>query len=389
VPLVDPIYLDNNASTVPEIEVVEAVSAAMGMLYANPSSTHALGRQAREAIEDARVKVASLLGCQARSVVFTSGATEANNLAICGVWQATRITGSSRTAIAIGATEHASVVEAASALGLIGAEIRVLPVDRDGLLDLDAAEAFIDERTVLVSTMGANSETGTLAPLAAVARIAKACGAYIHVDATQMPGRVPLDFDALDLDLLSISAHKMHGPRGVGALVVRRGVTIEPIVHGGGHERGLRSGTLNTAGIVGLGIAAQLARTGLAEAHRMRALRDTLQLGLEKSLSDVTLNGHPTHRLPNTVNLRFGGSDAEATMASLTRVACSAGSACHAGAIEPSPVLTAMGLDSRAAHESLRFSLSRHTTESDIESAIADIRAAVAYVRQAAAVGVP
>lgn len=380
--LVDIIYLDNNASTAPDPEVSEAVAWALRDLYANPSSQHPAGRHAAAAVERAREQVAALISCSPRAITFTSGATEADGLAIRGLWEGSRLAGSGRDTIVVGATEHSAVLEAARSLKVAGARVIEAPVDAHGLIDLGALGALVDKKVLLLSVMAANSETGTLAPLADVVAIAKEHGAYVHTDATQYVGRLRLEMNALELDLLSVSGHKMHGPKGVGALAVRRGLPLAPQIHGGGHERGLRSGTLNTPAIVGLGVAADLATSRFSGAEAITKLRDLLHQGLSARLDGVSLNGHPTKRLPNTVNLRFAGADGEAVMASLCRVACSAGSACSSGVPSPSHVLVAMGLSPEQAYQSLRFSLSRTTTASDVDAAVEEIAAAVTFVRE-------
>ncbi|MCC6630146.1 MAG: cysteine desulfurase [Chloroflexi bacterium] len=380
--LVDIIYLDNNASTAPEPEVSEAVGWALRDLYANPSSQHPAGRRAAASVERAREQVAALISCAPRAITFTSGASEADGLAICGLWEGNRAVGLRRNTVIVGATEHAAVLESARSLRAAGARVIEAPVDRFGMIALDALRKLVDEDVLLVSVMAANSETGTLAPLSEVAAIAKECGAYVHTDATQYVGRLSLDMEALDLDMVSLSGHKMHGPKGVGALAVRRGVPIAPRIRGGGHERGLRSGTLNTPGIVGLGVAAELALGRFGDTEAMAGLRNRLHQGLSARLDGVHLNGHQTERLPNTVNLRFSGADAEAVMTSLRRVACSAGSACSSGIPAPSHVLVAMGLSPQEAHQSLRFSLSRNTTTADVDAAIDELVAAVTFVRE-------
>lgn len=379
---VDLIYLDNNASTAPEPEVSEAVLRALRDLYANPSSQHPAGRRAAAAVERAREQVAALISCVPRAITFTSGATEADTLALHGLWEGSRAAGSRRNTIIVGATEHAAVLESARSLRALGARVIEAPVDRFGVIALDAIRALVNEDVLLVSVMAANSETGTLAPLSDVAAIAKERGAYVHTDAAQYVGRLPLDMEALDLDMVSLSGHKMHGPKGVGALVARRGVPIAPSIQGGGHERGLRAGTLNTPGIVGLGVAADLGLGRFGEGEAVAGLRDHLHQALRARLDGVNLNGHPTERLPNTINLRFSGADAEAVMASLGRVACSVGSACSSGLPAPSHVLVAMGLSSQEAHQSLRFSLSRNTTATEVDAAIDEIASAVRFVRE-------
>jgi cysteine desulfurase len=377
------IYLDNNASTAPDPAVVEAVTAAMSDFYANASSQHAPGRRAAAAVERAREQVAALANSTARSVIFTSGATEADALAIRGLWDGAQAAGLSRDTVVVGATEHAAVIEAARSLERRGARVLLAPVHPDGVVDIAALRELVDERVLLVSIMAANSETGTLAPLDAVVSIARDAGAFVHSDATQLIGRLPLSMTDLDVDMISLSGHKMHGPKGVGALLAGRHVHLTSQIYGGGQERGLRSGTSNTPGIVGFGVAAELAVTRLGEVTSITSLRDRLHQGIIQRFPDATLNGNPLRRLPNTLNLRFPGADAEAVLASLQTVICSAGSACHAGAPEPSHVLLAMGLDHEAAYECLRFSLSRLTSAQEIDSAVEEIVAAVRFVRHA------
>lgn len=377
----DVIYLDNNASTAPDPLVVDAMVDCLLRLYANPASVHQVGIQAGKAVEGAREKIASLLSCPPRAIVFTSGATEANGLAIRGLWTRTRESG--RDAIVVGATEHPAVIETATSLIPFGARVLFAPVDTDGVVEIDALRHLVDNRTLLVSVMAANNETGTVAPLRSVINIAKAAGAYVHTDATQLIGRLPLDMTDLDVDLLSLSGHKMYGPKGIGVLAARRHVPLAPEIYGGGHERGLRSGTPNTPGIVGLGVAAELAVGRFHENSRIEQLRDHLHEGLARGLGGVSLNGHKTNRLPNTLNLRFSGADSDAVMTSLGRVACSTGSACSSAVPAPSHVLLAMGLDPEAAGECIRLSLSRTTTVEEIDSAIDEIVAAVAFVRGA------
>lgn len=376
-----PIYLDNNASTAPDPRVVEAVANALRELVANPSSQHAAGQAAAAQIEAAREQLAALLGCRSREVVFTSGATEANNLALLGAWLGTRTTTPNRNRVVIGATEHPAVHEVAAELVRLGAELVVVPVHSSGLLDLAQLASAVDNRTLIVSVMAANNETGVISALAEVVAIAHGHGAWVHSDATQAVGRIPLSFAALDLDLLSMSAHKMHGPKGVGALVCSRQVPLTGIAIGGGQEHGLRSGTLNTPGIIGLGVAATLARSRLAENAQIEKLRDWFVEQLTQKIPAVEETGHSIVRLPNTANLRFVGADADAVMAGMPLLACSSGSACSSAVPTPSPVLLAMGLSSTAASECLRFSLSRTTTEIELSAAVEIICAAVQHVR--------
>jgi cysteine desulfurase len=377
------VYLDNNASTRPDPLVVDAVARASTDLFANPASAqHKYGHLAAEAVAKARAEVAQFLDAPRNAVVFTSGATEANNLAIKGVWTESRAGHSPRDKVLVGATEHPAVLEAAERIAKWGATVVRVPVCDDGQIDLRALESLLDERTLLVSVMAANSETGTLHPLGTVVALARAAGALVHTDATQHVGRLPFSMADSDVDLVSISGHKMHGPKGVGALLVRRGVPIAPQLDGGDHERGRRSGTLNTPGIIGLGVAAELAARRMDQESRVRELRDRLYDAFQSAIEGVTLNGSPTERLPNTLNVRFEGADAEAVMARTPSVACSSGSACHSGASSPSHVLRAMGLSDEQAHESIRFSLSHDTTPTEVDQAAAAISASVASVRQ-------
>lgn len=376
-----PIYLDNNASTAPDPLVVEAVANALREVVANPSSQHAAGQAAAAQIEIARQELATLVGCRSREVVFTSGATEANNLALAGVWLGTRTTTPNRTRVVIGATEHPTVLEAAAELERLGAELVVVPVHSNGLLDLAQLAAAVDNRTLIVSVMAANNETGVISELAKVVPIAHGHGAWVHSDATQAIGRIPLSFSEIDLDLLSLSAHKMHGPKGVGALVCSRQVPLAGITIGGGQEHGLRSGTLNTPGIIGLGVAAKLAHRRLEEQVQIGKLRDWFVSQLTQLIPAVQENASCSARLPNTANLRFVGADADAIMAGMPYLACSTGSACSSSVPTPSPVLLAMGLSGTAASECLRFSLSRTTTKKELAAAVGIIAAAVQHVR--------
>lgn len=379
------IYLDNNASTEPDPLVVQAVNDASIRLFANPSSTHhGPGHLAASAIYAAREEVAGLMGVRPSEVIFTSGATESDNLAIKAVWAGRQATDPRRNRLVIGATEHPAVLNAALALAPAGAEVVLAPVDPSGRIDVESLAGLVDERTLFVSIMAANNETGTVNALGDIAACAHAVGAFVHTDATQLVGRLPFSMD--DLDLVSVSGHKMHGPKGVGALICRRNVPLGRLFDGGDQERGRRAGTLNTPGIVGFGVAARLATERLSESTAIAGVRDYLHSRIEASTGDVVLNGHETNRLPNTLNLRFRGADAEALMAAMPSVVCSAGSACHSGAPGPSHVLLAMGLTREEAQQSLRFSTSRTTTREDADRAAAAIAEAVAYVRTAVTV---
>lgn len=374
------IYLDNNATTALDERVLETMLPALRHV-GNPSSGHLAGQAARRLVEDARRQVAELLDASPREIVFTSGSTEANNLALQGL-----IHGGDRRRrrIVSVTTEHPAILETLWALEAEGAEVVLVPVDRSGIVDLQRLGDAVDDQTLLVTVMAANNETGVLAPLSQIAEIAHVRGALLHTDATQLLGWGGVEVDHLGVDLLSLSGHKMHGPQGVGALYVSRecGRRLMPVQHGGGHERGIRSGTLNTAGIVGLGAAAEIAASeGPGAAKKVRTLRDQLHHQLEEAVAPVILNGHPVDRLPGTLNLSFPGADADAVMAGAPRVAVATGSACSTGHPGPSHVLTAMGVDEEQAACSLRFGLSRFTTAEEVAAAMSLVAASVARVR--------
>ena len=375
------VYLDYNGSSPLDPRVGKAMWPALAEWYGNASSTHRFGRRQAAAVEDARARVASLVGGRPTNVVFTAGATEANNLALSGIVAARP---ADRGRILISSVEHASVRETARWLSDQSlAKVDAIPVTSGGAVDLDALEALLGNDVLLVSVMAANSETGVLNPVAEIAECVHAAGALFHCDATQYAGRFPFDLSDIGADLVSLSSHKICGPNGVGALVAAKSSgRLRPIIHGGGHERGLRSGSLNVAGIVGFGAAAEIAvEERTQEADRLRPLRDLLVAELKRGLSGVEENGDINCRLPNTANIRFAGADAEAVVANMDPVAVSTGSACSAGAIEPSAVLLAMGLSREAAFESVRFSLGRFTTAEEIEIAVKKTTAAVEYVR--------
>jgi cysteine desulfurase len=374
------IYLDSNATTALDERVLDAMLPALRHT-GNPSSAHTAGQAARKWVEDARRQVAALLHASPREVVFTSGSTESNNLALKGL-----VHGADprRRRVVSVTTEHPAILETLRALEAEGNEVALVPVDHRGIVDLQHLDDVVNDQTLLVSVMAANNETGVLAPLPHIGEIAHARGAVLHTDATQLVAWGGVDVDAFGVDLLSLSGHKMHGPQGVGALYVRRECSwrLAPIQHGGGHERGMRSGTLNTAGIVGLGAAAKLAASeGPAEAERVRALREQLHRELQEAAAPLILNGHPVDRLPGTLNVSFPGADADAVMAGARNVAIATGSACSTGHPEPSHVLTAMGVDEEQAACSLRFGLSRFTTAEEITTAAALIAESVAKVR--------
>jgi cysteine desulfurase len=375
------IYLDYNATAPLRPEALDAVLAALGSV-GNASSMHHAGRDAATRVDAARRQLASLLNCSAGEIIFTSGATEANNLAL-------RAAHARGGVLVTTAVEHPAVLEVARAITqeAPGALV-ILPVDGDGVVDfakLDRALEGAGERGVaLVSVMLANNETGVLTDLQPVIKVAHAAGAVVHTDATQYAGRLPIDLDELDVDLLSLSAHKFGGPQGVGALFVRRGLSLpyNPLLIGGGQERGWRAGTLNVAGIVGLGAAAEAARLKMHdEAARITALRDELEAGLLARLPDCRINGADVPRLPGVISITFPGLPADAVLAAMPGIAASDGSACASGAPSPSHVLLAMGRSREEADSTVRFSLGYATTDRDVEQAVEAVVGAVAKIR--------
>jgi cysteine desulfurase len=379
------IYLDYNATTPLDPRVLEAMLPFFRDRFGNPASRHhRLGCEAAEAVEAARAEVAALIGADPREIIWTSGATESNNLALLGASAAPAPASRDRHLVTV-ATEHRSVLDPCERLERRGWKVTVLGVDRDGMLDLDRLARAVTERTLLVSVMHANNETGVLHPLREIGALCKARGALFHTDATQSFGKEPIDVRAFGIDLLSASAHKICGPKGAGFLYVRRRdphVRLEPLLHGGGHERGFRSGTLNVPALVGLGAAAAICRAeGPAEQARFRALRDRLERGILSALPDVERNGHPERRLATTANLTFLGVDGEALMKAMPQVAVSSASACTSARLQPSYVLGAMGRDDERLRGSVRFSLGRFTTEEDIDAAVAAVVASVRALR--------
>jgi cysteine desulfurase len=351
--------------------------------FGNPSSrNHRFGWEAAEAVERARKQVAALVGASPKEIVFTSGATEANNLAIKGV--AAR---SPRRHVVTVATEHKAVLDPCRRLEAAGWRATVLPVMGDGLVSVADVESAVTRETALVSVMLANNEIGVIQPVAGIARVAHGHGALVHTDAVQAAGRIPVDLAALDVDLASFSAHKVYGPKGVGALYVRRGVRdLAPMMDGGGQERGLRAGTLNVPGIVGFGAACDIARLDLeAESARIAGLRDRLWAALGASLTGVDVNGSTSARVPGNLNVTFDGVDGEALLVALDDVAVSSGAACTAA--EPSHVLTALGLSRDRALASLRFGVGRGTTEAEVDAAAARVTAVVRQLRAMSPVG--
>jgi cysteine desulfurase len=357
-----PIYLDHNASTPVSPEVVDAMLPYLRESFGNPSSDHIYGRNLQRAVAEARSQVAALIGATADEIVFTSGGTEANNLAIRGV--TARL--SHKRHIITSQIEHPATVEPCRLLGQQGWKVTWLPIDANGRILVEELATTVDEQTALLTLMHANSETGTIQPLAQLSRLARAAGALIHTDAAQSAGKIPVQVDELDVDLLSIAGHKLYAPQGVGALYIRAGIALEPVLRGGGHERGVRPGTENVAAIVGLGKACEIAQAGLCEeAARISRIRDLLWDQLRALVPGLALNGHLKERLPNTLNVRFPGAKGSEILADAIEVAASTGSACHEKDQSPSAVLTAMGLESEIALGSVRLSLGRSTTEDE------------------------
>ena len=367
----DPIYLDYNATTPIAPEVAEAMLPYLHEHFGNPSSGHLYGAVANQAVEAARVEVAALLGCGRREVVCTSGATESNNLAIKGVAWAHRERGDH---VITSAVEHPAVVEPCAWLEREGFRVTVLPVDGHGCVDPAGLERAIGLDTVLVSVMHANNEVGTIQPVTQLAAIAHRHGALMHTDAAQSLGKIPVDVGALGVDLLSVAGHKLYAPKGVGALFVRNGIELSPWLHGAGQEGGRRPGTENVLEIVGLGRACQIAGRDLAEnEEHFRAMRGRLYQGLRRELGEdaMRLNGHPQWRLPNTLSVSFRGVEANELLLEISdRVAASAGAACHAGVVEVSAVLEAMGVPVEWAMGTVRFSVGRATSTEEIDQAV-------------------
>lgn len=387
-----PIYMDCHATTPVDPRVVEAMLPCFGTRFGNPGSPHAFGREAKQAVDDAREKIAAAIGARAREIVFTSGATESNNLALRGAAERYRSRGERIVSVA---TEHPSVLEPLERLAREGFEIARLDVIRApdpqaGRVRVDDLRAAISERTVLVSVMAANNEIGAIPALAEIGQITRQRGAIFHTDATQALGRVPINVDDLQVDLLSVSAHKIYGPKGVGALYVRRSgpaVRLAPQVSGGGQEAGLRSGTLNVAGIVGFARALELCLEEMSsEAQRLRGLRDRLYEGLSAAVPGLTLNGPdlavPEWRLPGNLNVSVAGIDGETLLISVPDLAASSGSACSSEDPQPSHVLAALGLDAEAARSSLRFGLGRFNTPEEVDLAVSLIAEAVERLRR-------
>ncbi len=364
------IYLDYNATTPCDPRVVEKMLPFFSEIYGNPANgLHKQGRLAAKAVEEARGQVAELIGARAHEIVFTSGATESDNLAILGIARIHH--GEKRNRIVTSTVEHKAVLLACKKLKEEGFDVVFLPVDAEGTVLLDTARVAINENTLLVSIQGANNEIGTIQPVAQIAELAHKNGALFHCDAAQAVGKIPVNVHEWDVDLLSISAHKLYGPKGIGALFIRGGskaFPIEPIWYGGGQENGLRSGTMNVPSIVGFGEAGMICRSELfEESQRIRGLRDELEKKLLIQISSLKINGSHAERLPNTSSLTFQGIDADALILNAPQIMLGTGSACTSGAVEPSHVLTAIGLSREDATSTIRVSLGRLTTKEHID----------------------
>ncbi len=364
-----PIYLDYNATTPVDPVVVEAMLPYLSTHFGNPSSSHSYGHRAHQAIDAARAQVAGLLGCTSEEVSFTGGGSESDNLAIHGIALAYRHKGNH---IITQVTEHPAVLNTCRALErLHGFRVTYLPVDESGRVSLETLGAAIDEQTVLITIMHANNETGTLQPIAEIAKVAHRHGALVHTDAAQSVGKIPTLVEELGVDLLTVAGHKLYAPKGIGVLYARSGLQLEPIIYGGGQESGRRAGTENVASMAALGAACMLAHEQLTESRtHLQRLRDRLQTLLEEYLpGQVYLNGHLTERLPNTLNISIEGVIGEDVLAIIPEIASSTGSACHEGSTDPSPVLMAMGMSRERALGALRLTLGRWSTEEEIEKA--------------------
>ena len=375
------VYFDNNATTPLAPEVFEAMRPFLLEDYGNASSIHWFGQRARAGVEKARAQVARLLNARASEIVFTSGGTESDNAAILGIVEAAR---GERKHVVTTAIEHPAVLSATKALEKRGVGVSCVRVGASGVIDPADVAAAVRPETVLISVMHANNELGTVQPLEEIGRLARERDIYLHTDAVQSIGKIPVDVERLGVDLLALSAHKLNGPKGVGALYLRRGTAVRPLMHGGHHERDRRPGTENVAGIVGLGAAAEAARAHLAdEQGRLAALRDRLEAGILERVAFVAVNGDRARRVPNTTNLTFDYLEGEGFVIAmdLRGIACSTGSACSSGSLEPSHVLSAIGLRPEQARATIRFSLGRFNSDEDVETTLRILPAVVEQLR--------
>ncbi len=381
------VYLDYNATSPIDRRVVEAMLPYLYEHFGNASSVHEYGYEAHRSLEEARARTASLIGARPDEIIFTAGGSETDNLAIKGVVFANL---DHFPHVVTTSVEHPAVL---NTLGYLqrrfGVDHTVLPVDERGLLDPNVLRAALRPTTVLVTIMHANNEVGTIQPIEQIAAVTRDRGVLLHIDAAQSVGKIPVDVNNLGVDLLTIAGHKLYGPKGIGALYIRRGTTLDPIIHGSGQERGLRAGTENVAAVVGLGMACELAGRELSGPHHLLELRDLLHRLLAERIPGTLLNGHPTQRLPNTLNVSLPGALGQAVLAYTPGIAASTGSACHSGASDPSPVLTAMGLPADRALGALRLSLGRWSTEDEMRRAADLLQQGYAAASSTAAPALP
>jgi cysteine desulfurase len=379
-----PIYMDYHATTPCDPRVFEAMSPYFTEIFGNAASrNHEFGWRAEEAVENARKQVADLIGATSKEIIFTSGATESDNLAIKGVADMYYEKGDHIITVV---TEHKAVLDTCKKLEKRGFKVTYLPVGSDGLISPDDVRNAMTDKTILVSVMHVNNEIGVVQPIAEIGKVCKERGVLFHTDATQGVGKVPFNVGELSVDLVSMSAHKMYGPKGVGALYVRRKnprVMLAAIMDGGGHERGMRSGTLNVTGIVGLGKAAEIAKSELhEETERLLALRERLRKGIMDEVPDVYINGHPTQRVPGNLNISFAYVEGESLLMGINDIAVSSGSACTSASLEPSYVLKALGVGEELAHSSIRFGLGRFNSEEEVDYTIGRVNEAVNRLRE-------
>ena len=376
------IYMDHSATSPVDIEVFNAMKPYFVESYGNASTLYSLGREARRAMESSREKVASIIGANTDEIIFTSGGTESDNIAIKGTAYRFKRRGNH---IITSNIEHPAVDETCKYLEKNGFEVTYLPVEKDGIVNSSNLEDAITDKTILITVMHANNEIGTIQPISEIGEIARENKIYFHADAVQSVGKIPVNVEELNVDMLSLSAHKLYGPKGVGALYIKKGVRVEPIIHGGGHEKGIRPGTENVAGIVGLGKACEIAENNLEEeAQYLTSMRDELIKRVLSEIDESYLNGHPTKRLPNNINFRFTGIEGESLVLHLDskNIASSTGSACSSKKLEASHVLMALGLKEVQAHGSLRLTLGKENKVEDIDYVIESIKNAVDTLRK-------
>jgi cysteine desulfurase len=376
------IYMDHSATSPVDIDVFNAMKPYFVESYGNASTLYSLGREARRAMESSREKVASIIGANTDEIIFTSGGTESDNIAIKGIAYRLRRRGNH---IITSNIEHPAVDETCKYLEKNGFEVTYLPVGKDGIVNSSDLEDAITDKTILITVMHANNEIGTIQPISEIGEIARSNKIYFHTDAVQSVGKIPVNVEELNVDMLSLSAHKLYGPKGVGALYIKKGVRLEPIIHGGGHEKGIRPGTENVAGIVGLGKACEIAENNLEEeAQYLTTMRDELIRRVLSEIDESYLNGHPTKRLPNNINFRFTGIEGESLVLHLDskNIASSTGSACSSKKLEASHVLMALGLEEVQAHGSLRLTLGKENKVEDTDYVIESIKNAVDTLRK-------